>query len=189
MLIKRFLKYYKPYKHLFALDVISALFIAGLDLILPRFTNFLISDILANKNISELLHWILILIAFLTVRVILEYVVDYWGHVLGLRMEYDMRTQLYKHMQRLPIQFYDNSKTGKLMSRLVNDLFEISELAHHGPEDFLISLMLVFGSLFLMFQTFYKLALIMLFLVPLMIFVGVSKNIKFRKYKGLYAND
>lgn len=181
MLIKRFLKYYKPYKHLFALDVVSALLIAGLDLILPRFTNLMISDIIPNQNISKLIYWILILIAFLTLRVILEYIVDYWGHVLGLRMEYDMRSKLYKHMQRLPIQFYDNSKTGRLMSRLVNDLFEISELAHHGPEDFLISLMLVFGSLFLMFQTFAKLAWIMLVLVPLMIFVGVSKNIKFRK--------
>lgn len=181
MLIKRFLKYYKPYKHLFALDVVSALLIAGLDLILPRFTNLMISEIIPNQNFSKLIYWILILIAFLTLRVILEYIVDYWGHVLGLRMEYDMRSKLYKHMQRLPIQFYDNSKTGRLMSRLVNDLFEISELAHHGPEDFLISLMLVFGSLFLMFQTFAKLAWIMLVLVPLMIFVGVSKNIKFRK--------
>lgn len=181
MLIKRFLKYYKPYKHLFALDVVSALLIAGLDLILPRFTNLMISEIIPNQNFSKLIYWILILIAFLTLRVILEYIVDYWGHVLGLRMEYDMRSKLYKHMQRLPIQFYDNSKTGRLMSRLVNDLFEISELAHHGPEDFLISLMLVFGSLFLMFQTFAKLAWIMLVLVPLMIFFGVSKNIKFRK--------
>lgn len=181
MLIKRFLKYYKPYKHLFALDVVSALLIAGLDLILPRFTNLMISEIIPNQNFSKLIYWILILIAFLTLRVILEYIVDYWGHVLGLRMEYDMRSKLYKHMQRLPIQFYDYSKTGRLMSRLVNDLFEISELAHHGPEDFLISLMLVFGSLFLMFQTFAKLAWIMLVLVPLMIFVGVSKNIKFRK--------
>ncbi len=185
MLIKRFLKFYKPYKHLFALDIISAIFIAGLDLILPRFTNFMISDILPSKNLELLVHWILILIGFFTMRVILEYVVDYWGHVLGLRMEYDMRTQLYEHMQRLPIQFYDNSKTGRLMSRLVNDLFEISELAHHGPEDFLISLMLVFGSLFLMFQTFAPLAFIMLFLVPLMIYVGVSKNIKFRKVQRI----
>lgn len=180
-LVKRFLQYYKPYKHLFSIDVISALIIAGLDLVLPRFTNFMISTILPSKNISDLVHWILILIGFFIVRTILEYVIDYWGHVLGLKMEYDMRTELYEHMQLLPTHFFDQAKTGKLMSRLVNDLFEISELAHHGPEDFLISIILVIGSLLLMFQTFAPLAIVMLFLVPLMITVGVRKNIKFRK--------
>lgn len=179
-MINRFMSYYKPYKALLMLDIISAIFIAALDLVTPRFTNFLISSILPAQELSSLYRWIFLLGMVFIVRVLLQYVVEYWGHVLGVHMEFDMRKDMYAHIQRLPVSYFDNIKVGKLMSRLVNDLNEISELAHHGPEDLLVSIVLLLGSFILMFNANFKLALLMAFLVPLMIIVGVKQNLKFR---------
>lgn len=180
-MLKRFLSYYHPYRFLTAIDVVSAVLIAALDLITPRFTNTLISSIIPNKDLAGLVRWILVIAGFFALRVILEYVVEYWGHVLGVHMEFDMRRDLFNHIQRLPVAYFDNMKVGKLMSRLVNDLNEISELAHHGPEDLLVSAVLLIGSFALMFSSNVQLALLMAVLVPLMIIVGVRQNLKFRK--------
>jgi ATP-binding cassette subfamily B protein len=113
-------------------------------------------------------------------RLVLNYVVEYYGHVLGVNMEYDMRKEMFGHIQSLPVSYFDNIKVGKLMSRLVNDLNEISELAHHGPENLLIAIVLLIGSFFLMYTSNVTLALVMTFLVPLMIIIGVRQNLKFR---------
>lgn len=180
-MIKRFIHYYKPYKALLTLDITSAMLIATLDLVSPRFTNYLISSIIPSQQLSSLYRWIGIIALVFIARVLLQYVVEYWGHVLGVHMEYDMRKDMYAHIQRLPVSYFDNIKVGKLMSRLVNDLNEISELAHHGPEDLLVSMVLLLGSFILMFNANFKLALLMAILVPLMIFVGVKQNLKFRK--------
>lgn len=180
-MIKKFIRYYKPYRLLFFIDIFAAILIAALDLVTPRFSNYLISSILVNGTMQLLLFWGAILAVVFILRVILQYVVEYWGHVLGVHMEYDMRKEMFGHIQTLPIAYFDNMKVGKLMSRLVNDLNEISEVAHHGPEDLLISAVLLVGSFIMMFMTSIPLALAMVFLVPLMIFVGVKQNLKFRR--------
>lgn len=180
-MFRRFISYYKPYKGLFLVDIVSAITIAALDLITPRFTNYLISSIIPNKITSDLIRWILLLSMFFMLRVVLEYVVEYWGHVLGVHMEFDMRRDMFTHIQRLPISYFDNMKVGKLMSRLVNDLNEISELAHHGPEDLLVSAVLLIGSFTLMYSASLELAVLMTVLVPMMIYVGVRQNLKFRR--------
>jgi len=180
-MIKKFIRYYKPYRLLFFIDILAAILIAALDLVTPRFSNYLISSILVKGTMQLLLFWGAILAVVFILRVILQYVVEYWGHVLGVHMEYDMRKEMFGHIQTLPIAYFDNMKVGKLMSRLVNDLNEISEVAHHGPEDLLISAVLLVGSFIMMFMTSIPLALAMVFLVPLMIFVGVKQNLKFRR--------
>ncbi len=179
-MIKRFIKYYKPYRLLFAMDVLSAILIAGLDLVIPRFTNHLISNIIPLKIMQPLFYWGMLLILFFVIRLILHYYVEYYGHVVGVGMEHDMRKDMFAHIQQLPISYFDNVKVGKLMSRLVNDLNDIAELAHHGPEDFLISLVLLVGSFILMYTSNLYLAIVMTILVPLMIYVGVKQNLKFR---------
>lgn len=179
-MIKRFFHYYKPYRGLLVLDILSAVMIAALDLVIPRFSNFLISDIIPLKEIQTLLYWAILIALFFVLRLILNYVVEYYGHVLGVNMEYDMRKEMFGHIQSLPVSYFDNIKVGKLMSRLVNDLNEISELAHHGPENFLIAVVLLVGSFYLMYTSNLTLALIMTFLVPLMIVLGIRQNLKFR---------
>ena len=180
-MIKKFIQYYKPYKFLFFIDIFAAITIASLDLVTPRFSNYLISSILPKGSLRQLFTWCAILALVFIARVLLQYVVEYWGHVLGVHMEYDMRKEMFGHIQTLPISYFDNMKVGKLMSRLVNDLNEISEVAHHGPEDLLISGVLLIGSFTMMYLTNTTMALAMTFLVPLMIFVGVRQNLKFRK--------
>ena len=179
-MIKRFFHYYKPYKGLLILDIISAVLIAALDLVIPRFSNFLISDIIPLKEISTLIYWAILIALFFVLRLVLNYVVEYYGHVLGVNMEYDMRKEMFGHIQSLPVSYFDNIKVGKLMSRLVNDLNEISELAHHGPENLLIAVVLLIGSFVLMYTSNVPLAIVMTFLVPLMIIIGVRQNLKFR---------
>jgi len=180
-MIKKFITYYLPYKKLFILDISAAVLIALLDLVTPRFSNYLISSLIPSQNVSLLLKWSLIIAMVFSVRVSLQYVVEYWGHVLGVKMEYDMRKEMFAHIQTLPISFFDNTKVGKLMSRLVNDLNDISEVAHHGPEDLLISAVLLVGSFIMMYMTSWQLAVVMTILVPLMIIVGVRQNLKFRR--------
>jgi len=179
-MIKRFFHYYKPYRGLLILDIISAVMIAALDLVIPRFSNFLISDIIPLKEIRTLITWAFLIALFFILRLVLNYVVEYYGHVLGVNMEYDMRKEMFGHIQSLPVSYFDNIKVGKLMSRLVNDLNEISELAHHGPENFLIAVVLLVGSFYLMYTSNLTLAIIMTFLVPLMIVLGIRQNLKFR---------
>ncbi len=180
-MIKKFVQYYKPYKLLFFIDIFAAVTIASLDLVTPRFSNYLISSIIPKGSLQQLFTWCAILAVVFIARVLLQYVVEYWGHVLGVHMEYDMRKEMFGHIQTLPISYFDNMKVGKLMSRLVNDLNEISEVAHHGPEDLLISGVLLIGSFTMMYLTNTTMAIAMTFLVPLMIFVGVRQNLKFRK--------
>jgi len=180
-MLKRFINYYRPYKWLLIMDIVCAIGIAGLDLVTPRFAALMIDEIIPNGVIEILLWWMVGLAVVYLTRCLLQYIVDYWGHILGVKMEFDMRKQMFAHLQRLPISYFDNQQVGKLMSRLVNDLNEISEVAHHGPEDLLVSVVLLIGSVTLMFQASWQLASVMCLLLPLLIYNGVKKNLKFRK--------
>ena len=160
-MFKKFIAYYKPYKGLFFLDLICAFLIAIIDLVFPFITRLFINDIIPNGLLGAFYRIIGILVILALLRAVLNYIVDYWGHAVGARMERDMRTDLFKHLQTLSIDYFDNVRTGHIMSRMVNDLNQISELAHHGPEDLFLSLVMIVGSFIILFQIEWRLTLIL----------------------------
>jgi ATP-binding cassette subfamily B protein len=176
VLIKRFFKYYRPHMPLFLLDFSCAFAMAGLDLVFPMAVQWIIDRVLPQQDLT-LFYWICsgLLVLYL-LRAFLQYIVDYWGHVLGVRIEYDMRQDMFEHIQKLSFRYFDNTKTGHIMSRLVNDLNEISELAHHGPEDLFIATVTLIGSFVIMLTIHWQLALLIFPVVPVMIWFAVSKN-------------
>ncbi len=145
-MIKRFAKYYRNHLPLFYLDFACAFLMAGLDLVFPNVVRKMIDDIIPAKNLSLIIWAGVGLLILYVVRAALQYIVDYWGHVMGTRIEYDMRKDLFNHIHKLSFSYFDNTKTGHIMSRIVNDLNEISELAHHGPEDLFIATVTLLGS-------------------------------------------
>ena len=146
---KRFLGYYKPYLGLFGADMLFACLGAAISLVLPLIIRYITNDVI-HRDMNEALKTILILAAVMVGMILLEcycnYFIAYYGHMMGARMEYDMRNEIFVHYQKLSFSFFDNQKVGQLMSRVTNDLFEISELFHHGPEDLLISIIKLVGS-------------------------------------------
>jgi len=180
-MIRQFIEYYKPHKWLFFLDMFAATLVAATDLIFPQVTRVFINDIIPDNNM-ELLVKIAIALFFLYIlRFFLDYIVGYYGHLLGVRMEYDMRKDMFHHLQKLSFKYYDETKTGHIMSRLVNDLNEISELAHHGPEDIFISGLMLVGSFLLLLGVNVKLTLIVFSIVPFLVLFAVFYNSKLRR--------
>lgn len=146
-------------------------------------------DMLPNKAFQTFFTVMTIVAVAYLLRALCYYVMTYWGHTFGIRVETDMRADLFRHLQQLDFDFYDRNRTGSLMSRLTGDLFEITELAHHGPEDLLISTLTIVGALIMMFTIEWRLALVVFILLP--IFIGIimkqrtnlsttSKNVKVR---------
>lgn len=178
--MKDFIKYYKPNKFILIVDIICAFLIAISDLVYPMVTRELLNKIITDKNIQMIFIIGVLLIILYIFRMIFEYIVGYWGHVLGVRMEYEMRKDIFAHIQKLPVGYFDNTKTGNLMSRIVNDLNEISELAHHGPEDIFISIIMLGGSFFLLFNINVKLTLITFTIVPFMAYFSIFYNRKMK---------
>lgn len=168
--VKAFISYYRPHMGLFILDMVCALLIAGIDLCFPLVTRYAMSTLLPGQQYSV---FFLVMGAFVlayVLRSVFDYIVAYWGHTLGVRMEADMRRDLFTHLQTLSFRFFDRNRTGQLMSRVTTDLFDITELAHHGPEDLFISLITIIGSFFVMLSISWPLALVLIVLVP----VGVA---------------
>ncbi|MFI3620869.1 ABC transporter ATP-binding protein [Vagococcus fluvialis] len=165
-MLKRFFAYYKPYKALFILDFTCAVIAALLELSFPVIVNQVIDKIMPKENLRLIFMVSILLLFFYMVNTALQYIVVYFGHKLGTNIETDMRDELFAHFQKQPFEFYDNQKTGKLMTRLTTDLFEISELAHHGPEDVFITIMTLVGSFLLMFNIHPQLALATAIMVP-----------------------
>lgn len=180
-MIREFIKYYKPHKKLFFIDIFCALLISGTDLVFPMVTRKFISDFIPNKKIDLIFQFAIVLVVLYIIRFFLDYVVGYWGHILGVRMEYDMRKILYGHIQKMPFSYFDNTKTGSIMSRLVNDLNEISELAHHGPEDLFISILMFTGTFILMMKINVPLTLIVFTIVPFLIWFAMYFNVRMRR--------
>lgn len=175
-MLKRFVKYYRPHLPLFILDFSCAFAIAGLDLVFPVAVQWIIDQIFPQHDLALLARICAGLLVLYLLRALLQYIVDYWGHVLGVRMEYDMRQDLFDHIQKLSFRYFDKTKTGHIMSRLVNDLNEISELAHHGPEDLFIATVTLTGAFIIMMMLNWKLALLVFLPIPAMIWFAVSKN-------------
>lgn len=175
-MLKRFSKYYRAHLPLFFLDFGCAFVMAGMDLVFPIVVRQMVDDLLPQKNLPVILWAGLGLFVLYIVRALLNYIVDYYGHVLGVRMEYDMRKDLFDHIHKLSFTYFDNTKTGHIMSRLVNDLNEISELAHHGPEDIFIAAVTLLGSFIILATIHLPLALIVFALIPIMLWFAISKN-------------
>ena len=151
-MVRKFIRYYKPHKKLFLIDMLCAFIVALCDLFYPIIAKDIINDYVPSQNLRMLLIWAGVLLGIYALKALLNYIIQYWGHVVGVRMQGDMRRDMFRRLQRLPFSFYDENKTGAVMSRLVNDLFDVSELAHHGPEDLFLSAIMLVGS-FVMLAT------------------------------------
>ncbi len=179
-MIKRFSKYYRPHLKLFTIDFGCALLMSLLDLVIPALVAMIIDKAIPQKNLDLLFTISLGILALYVLSAILNYIVTYWGHVLGVRIESDMRSDLFNHIQKLSFNYFDNTKTGHIMSRLVNDLFDIAEFAHHGPEDIFITMITLVGTFIIMLTLNWQLALIIFMLVPIMLIFAIMKNKKMR---------
>ncbi len=181
--LKKFISYYKPYKGMFFMDMFCALVLSGIDLWFPSLVKYLMDEVYANRPANMLSIVLLtgaILLFLYIIRYLCQYYITAWGHIMGARMEADMRRDIFGHLQSLSFSFYDNANTGKLMSRVTNDLFDISELAHHGPEDLFISVVKIIGAVIIMLTMDVKLTLILMgLMIVIIIFTGFY-NLKMR---------
>ncbi len=168
-MLKKFAHYYKPYIGWFVADLVCAMCISFVDLAYPLISRYALNTLLPQRADRAFSLWMGILVAAYLFKGLLQFVVTYWGHLLGVFIETDMRRDLFAHLQKLSFRFYDTHRTGSLMSRVVSDLFEVVELAHHGPEDLFISALTLIGSLVVMFSIRWELALVIALLVPLLV--------------------
>ncbi|WP_126425379.1 ABC transporter ATP-binding protein [Brevibacillus marinus] len=180
-MIRRFFAYYRPYKRLFLLDFGCAVLAGLLELTFPIAVNVFIDDLLPGGQWELILWASLGLVALYALSAVLTYIVNYWGHMLGINIETDMRRKLYAHIQKLSFRFFDNAKTGHLIGRLTNDMNMIGEMAHHGPEDLFIAVMTLAGSFALMLSLNWQLALLTFLVVPSILWVVVYFNQKMTK--------
>lgn len=178
---KKFLSYYKPYMGLFLSDMFFALLAAGISLIYPLVVRYITNNLLVNYEISEAINTIIklafLLVGLALIEVFCNFYIAYKGHMMGAKMEYDMRNDIFEHYQKLSFNFYDNQKTGQLMTRITNDLFDITELSHHGPEDIVISIIKFVGAFIILININLPLTLIVFTFIPLMfVFAYHMKN-------------
>ncbi len=172
-LLRRFISYYKPHRRLFCADMICAFIVAVCDLFYPMIAKNMINDYVPNRNLRLLLVWGAALLVIYLLKAGLNWFIQYYGHIVGVRMQADMRRDVFKRLQKLPFSFFDEHKTGSLMSRVVNDLMDISELAHHGPEDLFLSLITIIGAFVLLCTINVPLTIIIFIFVPIMVAFSV----------------
>lgn len=188
-MLRQFFSYYQPHRRLFIVDFTSAIIVALLELAFPVAVQWFIDDLLPGNN-WDLIVKVSIGLGFIyLLSTVLTYVVAYYGHKLGVNIETDMREDLFNHVQKQSFRFFDNTKTGHIMTRITTDLFEIGELAHHGPEDLFIAVMTFVGAFWIMMTINVQLALIILIMVPILIFFITYSNIKMSQaWKQMYEN-
>ncbi|MBE6886570.1 MAG: ABC transporter ATP-binding protein [Ruminococcaceae bacterium] len=175
---RKFFSYYRPHRKLFLLDMSAAFLVSVGDLFYPIITRNIINEYIPNKELRLILIWAAVLLGIYLVRLVLNYIIDYFGHKMGVLIQSDMREKLFSHLQKLPFSFFDENKTGSLMSRVVNDLMEISELAHHGPEDLFLSLMLLIGSFTVMMTMNPWLTLIIFACLPFFVLFAAKTRLR-----------
>lgn len=178
---RKFLSYYKPYLGLFYSDMFFALLAAGISLIYPLIVRYITNEVLVNYSISEAAGTIIklsfLMIGLALIELVSNFYIAYQGHIMGAKMEYDMRNDIFEHYQKLSFNFYDNQKTGQLMTRITNDLFDITELAHHGPEDIVISIIKFVGAFIILVSINLPLTLIVFTFIPIMfVFAYYMRN-------------
>ena len=171
-----FLSFFKPHRKLFALDLGCALLVSLIDLCYPIVSRTAMHKLLPEHAFQTFFLVMGVVVAAYILRSFLYFIIGYWGHTFGIRVEADIRSVLFTHMQELSFDFYDHNRTGQLMSRLTSDLFEITELAHHGPEDLFISMVTIVGALVIMFTVEWRLALVVCVMVPIFLIVIMSRR-------------
>lgn len=171
--LKIFFSYYKPHWQLFAVDMSCAVFMAEIDVAFPMFSRYALNTLIPNFQLKTFLILVALLFVGFCIHKGCNWFVAYWGHVFGTRVEQDMRRDVFDHLEKLPFSFYDQNRTGKIMSRATTDLFEITELAHHGPEDFTIAMLNLIGAFIMMLHIRWELAIIVVVVLPVMIAIGI----------------
>ncbi len=180
-MLKRFLSYYKPHKKLLFFDMLASLLVALCGTVYPIVTREMLGDLIPNRKYTMVLLYGGVLLLLYLFRMWLNYFIQYEGHMMGIRMQAQMRSDLFRHLEKLPFSFYDNHETGKIMSRLTSDLFDVSELAHHGPENVIISSLSVIISFAYLSYIHWGLALIVFACVPFLVVVSLFTRKKMRK--------
>ncbi len=172
-MFKSFISYYKPYKLIFSLDMLASLFVSAIAMLYPILTQIMLEDFIPNQKINLVVYCGLALLALYLVRMYLKYFVQYYGHCMGVKMQADMRRDMFKKLEKMPFSFYDEHESGKIMSRMVNDLQVVSELAHHGPENIFICGFMILGSFIYLAILNWQLTLIIFACVPLLAFISL----------------
>lgn len=180
-MLKKFISYYKPHKKIFALDMGASFFVSIIGIFYPIVTRTMLNDLIPNKKYRDIIFSALILLILYFVRMLLNYFIQYKGHVMGVKMQAQMRHDMFVHLEKLPFSFYDTHETGKIMSRMTNDLMDISELAHHGPENLIISTITIFTSFFYLSTINIWLTLIIFACVPALVVVSFSLRKRMKK--------
>ncbi len=179
-MLKRFIAYYKPHKKIFILDMLASLLVSLISILYPMATQKMLEDLIPNKKYQLIILFGVSLLALYGVRMLLNFFIQYQGHMMGVKMQAKMRSDLFSHLQTLPFSFYDNHETGKIMSRMTNDLNDVSELAHHGPEILIISSVSVIISFMYLTSINLWLSLIIFCCVPLLVVVSLKTRKKMR---------
>ncbi len=179
-MLKRFLSYYKPHKKIFILDMLASLLVSLSGIVYPIVTRRMLNDFIPGEKYDLIIIWGVALLFIYIVRMLLNYFIQYKGHIMGVRMQAQMRREMFCHLQKLPFSFYDNHETGKLMSRMTNDLQQVSELAHHGPENVIISSISIIVSFCYLCTINVWLTLIIFACVPLLIIISATLRRKMR---------
>ena len=179
-MLKRFISYYKPHKKLFFFDMLASLFVALIGMLYPILTRTVWQEYVPERNIKMIVIYSIILLILYFVRMMLRFFVQYQGHVMGVKMQAQMRSDMFAHLEELPYSYYDENETGKIMSRMTNDLQNDSELAHHGPENFFICGVMVIGSFIYLFTVNWILALIILICVPILVTISLIMRKRMR---------
>ncbi len=180
-MLKRFISYYKPHLFLFSMDMLASVMISLLGMVYPIMTNKMLNDFIPNKNYRYIIISGVCVLALYFVRMLLRYFVQYQGHMVGTYMQKQMRTELFCHLEKLPFSFFDDRETGAIMTRMTNDLFEVSELAHHGPENLLTSSIMIVLSFIYLCTINVQLTLLIFIVVPFLVFVSLHYRKKMRK--------
>lgn len=179
-MLKRFMKYYAPHKKLFALDMFASLIVSLIGIIYPIVTRTMLNDLIPNKKYQLIVSSGMTLLLLYIIRMLLRYFIQYQGHVMGVKMQAQMRSEMFTHLEKLPYSFYDNHETGKIMSRMTNDLMDVSELAHHGPENVIICSITIITSFLYLGSINWWLTLIIFICFPLLVGVSIMLRTKMR---------
>ena len=179
-MLKRFLAYYKPHRKIFILDMLASLCVSLIGIVYPIVTRNMLNDLIPNKKYQLIIVFGLTLLALYGVKMLLNFFIQYIGHVMGVRMQAQMRSDMFNHLEKLPYSFYDNHETGKIMSRMTNDLMDISELAHHGPENLIISSISIIASFIYLSTIDIWLTLIIFAAVPFLVLIAAVLRKKMR---------
>ncbi len=180
-MLKTFAAYYKPHRKLFWIDMLCAFVAAAIDLAYPVISRNILNLYIPQKNLRLVLTWCAVLLALYVFQILMNYIMQYWGHLVGVRMQADMRRDVFSHLHRLPFSYFDEHKTGVIMSRIVNDLMDISEFAHHGPEDLFISAVSVIGAFVILLAVNVPLTLVIFAVLPFLVAFVLYKRLEMRR--------